>query len=278
MLIILILFLTVALSVSLKVYFILSKKSNKDLYTEKKGRGKIKSFGIYYNKLRDETINKLSKADVAIIEPRIVEVKEIDRIKAAATKVYGYISFVEQNKNNSSFKDLSEECFYRPEGSKVSHDKWDSYFMDIRNPRYREFLMSEIQREIVDKKLDGIFIDTIGDIDDSSWDPNHKNSMRKSYIEFLKIIKGKFPSLAIIQNWGIYTAHNYSSKFIDGLMWENFSYDLLKNDKWSADRYREIEDMQIDFYIVTRKKEMVKPLKNKVTYVFIHDSEIYSSI
>ena len=62
-------------------------------------------------------------------------------------------------------------------------------------------------------------------------------------------------------------------------MWESFSYNLLKNDQWSKDRFKEINHMDLDFYIVTAEDEKEKiELKNRNTYIYIHENDVYSKV
>jgi len=223
-------------------------------------------------------IDKLSKYSVVIVEPRNITKEQVVKLKQHGAIVYGYTSIIEQNEKNFSFNKLEDSCFYKQSGEKVMHEKWNSFYMDIRDEKYQEFLNCEIENEIIHKDLDGVFFDTVGDIDDANWNEYDKLMMRRSYTEFLENLNSSYKELKIIQNWGIHTAYKHSSKFIDGLMWEGFSFELLNTDQWSMDRYREINEMNIDFYIVSRKVEATMELRNKKTYVFIHGDDIYSDI
>ncbi|MGB3366633.1 MAG: putative glycoside hydrolase [Acidaminobacteraceae bacterium] len=223
-------------------------------------------------------IEKLSRYSVVIVEPRNISREQIVKLKEHGAIVYGYTSVIEQNESNNSFDNLQESYFYMPSGEKIIQKKWNSFYMDIRVEKYQAFLNNEIKNEIIYKELDGVFFDTVGDIDDSNWNEYDKLMMRRSYAEFLKKLKLTYKNIKIIQNWGIQTAYKHSSNYIDGIMWEGFSFELLNTDKWSKDRYKEINEMNIDFYIVSRQFEATMELKNKKTYVFIHSNDIYNGI
>jgi len=223
-------------------------------------------------------IEKLSNYSVVIVEPRNISREQVIKLKERATIVYGYTSVIEQNENNNSFDKLQDSYFYKPSGEKIMHEKWNSFYMDIRDEKYQAFLNNEIKNEIVYKELDGVFFDTVGDIDDANWNEYDKLMMRRSYTEFLKNLKLSYKNLKIIQNWGIHTAYKHSSNYIDGIMWEGFSFELLNTDQWSKNRYSEINEMNIEFYIVSRQFEATMKLKNKKTYVFIHSNDIYNDI
>lgn len=265
----------------ISIYYLDTKKCNEDIiyYKEVLGKGEsnnMEDFIIYYDILDDDIIKKLSKYSVVIIEPRVATKDQVLQLKSSGSKVFGYISIVEQNENNYEFVSLRDSWFYKPNGSKITVEKWQSWYMDIRKKGYQYFLLEQIYLHIVIKELDGVLLDTVGDIDDLDWDIDDKISMRKEYTKFLRKINKNYKDLEIVQNWGFYTAKNYSYKLIDGLMWEGFSFELLDNDEWSRNRYEEIKNMDIDFYMVSpSKQEKTVDLGNNKTYIYIRDKDIY---
>jgi len=252
---------------------------NKKEIVEKSKTNKLENFIIYYEKLNDSIIQKLSNYDLVIIEPRNATKKQIVKLKSAGVKVLGYTSIVEQNENNMEFISLRDAWFYKPNGDKMREEQWNSWYMDIREKGYQNFLFEQIYLHIENKELDGVFFDTVGDIDDSNWKENDKTEMRKEYTKFLERIKKNYKDLEIVQNWGLYTAKNYSYKFIDGLLWEGFSFDLLEQDEWSKNKYKEIQEMNVAFYIVApSKQKRTRRLINNKTYIYIRDKDIYDDL
>ena len=242
-------------------------------------RGKIqaiKDFIIYYGNLDVKTIEKLSKYDVVIIEPRSAGKNQILSLKEKGTKVYGYLSVVEQNENNLEFVSLKDDWFYKVNGDTVRNDQWESWYMDLSVDGYRRFLIEQIYLHVVDKNLDGVFIDTVGDIEEFSFLENEKVAMTNGYVDLLKDIKINYEDVSIIQNWGFNIAKEYSKDYIDGIMWEGFNLSLLKEDKWSKNRFEEIKEMNIDFYMVSPIKEPVdKVVFNKDVYRYYRNIDIY---
>ncbi|WFD11127.1 glycoside hydrolase family 66 protein [Tepidibacter hydrothermalis] len=238
----------------------------------------IQDFIIYYGDINDKKIKELSKYSLVIIEPRNITKNQVITLKNLGVKVLGYMSVVEQNENNIEFVGLKDSWFYKPYNEKIKIYKWQSWYMDIRKKGYQNFLLEQLYLHIVDKNLDGVFLDTVGDIDDSNWRENDKKGMRENYEKFLLRIKNNYKDLEIVQNWGFETAKNYSAKHINGIMWEGFSFDLLKNDEWSQNRIKDIKDMDIDLYIVTPKKENInKNILNNKLYVHFRNSDIYDT-
>lgn len=237
------------------------------------------NFIIYYGKINDTTIEKLSTYKLVIIEPRNVTKNQVIQLKQQGVKVLGYTSVVEQNENNIEFISLRNAWFYKPNGDKMRVDQWQSWYMDIRKKGYQNFLLEQIQLHVINKHLDGVFLDTVGDIDDLDWNEKHKMEMRKTYRKFLIKLKKNYKNLEIVQNWGFYTAQNFSHELIDGLMWEGFTFDLLEKDAWAKNKFREIQGMNVDFYVVAPiPQKIVRKLSNKKIYIYIRDGSIYEEL
>ncbi len=258
---------------------VFSQSTIRPFYEAMLDRGKIqaiKDFIIYYGNLDVKTIEKLSKYDVVIIEPRSAGKNQILSLKEKGTKVYGYLSVVEQNENNLEFVSLKDDWFYKVNGDTVRNDQWESWYMDLSVDGYRRFLIEQIYLHVVDKNLDGVFIDTVGDIEEFSFLENEKVAMTNGYVDLLKDIKINYEDVSIIQNWGFNIAKEYSKDYIDGIMWEGFNLSLLKEDKWSKNRFEEIKEMNIDFYMVSPIKEPVdKVVFNKDVYRYYRNIDIY---
>ncbi len=252
------------------------KKEYSENYSIVQKNEEIAEFIIYYGEINEEIVNRLKKYKLIIIEPKNIKLSDVLSLKESGVTVIGYLSVIEQNENDISFSALRDEWFYRPKGQKIRNNKWSSWYMDIRNIKYQNFLLEQLYLNIVDKKMDGVLLDTVGDIDDLDWSDKDKKSMRKSYRSFLQRIRTNFEDTYIIQNWGFKTAKENSNDLIDGIMWEGFRFELLKTDEWSKDRFEEIKDMNIDFYFVTSKREEVRgEYLNKNIYRYIRDTDIY---
>lgn len=237
----------------------------------------VEEYIIFYGSANDSIINKLKNYKLIIIEPRNFSKAQLAEIKKSGTIIYGYTSFVEQNENNIEFKILKDKWFYKPDGQKIRNEQWGSYYMDLSQKGYQNFLIEQVYLHVIEKGCDGLFIDTIGDIDDMSWSSEDKKKMQKGYRSTLSRITKSYPNLKVIQNWGFNTLKNYSYDLVDGVMWEGFSFDYLIDDQWSINRFNEIEKLELDFYIVTTK-DTVASSKGKFNgnlYLFSWETDVY---
>lgn len=240
--------------------------------------GTVEEYYIYYGDLNNKIIEKLKNYKVVVIEPRNATTIQINMIKENGTLVYGYTSFVEQNENNIEFQLLKNNWFYTPNGQKIKYEHWESFIMDLSKKDYQDFLIEQVNINVIDKGCDGLLIDTIGDIDDSDWSVNDKRRMREGYSNILSELTNLYPDLLIIQNWGFETINESSASYLNGVMWEEFSFNNLDNDEWVLQRFKEIEKKGLDFYIVS-SNETLESCKRKYSgdlYLFNWSTDIYN--
>ncbi|WP_313122462.1 putative glycoside hydrolase, partial [Exiguobacterium sp.] len=115
---------------------------------------------------------------------------------------------------------------------------------DITSKHYQAVLMKEVEKQIVQKGLDGVFLDTVGNIDNEHADqPVVLEQQRIGMKNFLKSLKKKHASLSLIQNWGFGTLKYRTYPYVDGIMWENFNYSTVANDQWSKDRMTDLQKL-----------------------------------
>jgi hypothetical protein len=181
------------------------------------------NYTIYYGSPTTKVLGKLKAFDLVIIEPHLYDRWQIVELQEAGTVVLGYISFMESPIwNKDRFKLLKKSDFLLQSGRKIHFEQWDSYLMDLRETHYQDLLMNEIEDQIAAKGFNGIFIDTIGDIDDQILDPSEQNAMRESYKQMLARIKKLYPDTVLIQNRGFFTLEEVLP-WIDGFLWEDWN-------------------------------------------------------
>lgn len=203
----------------------------------------VQNYQIYYNNPTPEIIKHMKNYDMVIIEPHYYTQEMIAQIRAQGTAVYAYLNVMEaDNWNHSISKNLQPKDYFYRNGEKIYFDKWDSYLVDITSSHYQNLLLKEVELEIAGKGFDGIFLDTVGNIDDQhSKYPADLRSQRQGLVTFLNLLDDKFGKLSLIQNWGFDTLKTTTHSYVDGIMWESFEAKKIKNDQWSQNR---IQDLQ----------------------------------
>ncbi|MDM5250719.1 endo alpha-1,4 polygalactosaminidase [Lysinibacillus sp. G4S2] len=201
----------------------------------------VKDYKYYLDAGNDKIGKEMAKIDLVIVEPIEMQQKYIDYAQKNGTLIYGYINAMEADKWNSElYSQLKEEDFYKDEhGEKMYFSEWDSYLMDMTSQHYQELLLEEIQKQIVQKGLDGVFLDTVGNIN-SYLPENEQEAQNKAMLSFIKAIKQQYNGLSVAQNWGFQTLADYTAPYVDFIMWENFSYDVVGEDEWSLDMMEQL--------------------------------------
>ncbi|KZZ84733.1 endo alpha-1,4 polygalactosaminidase [Bacillus sp. SJS] len=239
----------------------------------------VHQYKIYYGEPAKDTVKKLSGYPLVIIEPTHYSRKEIEKIQQTGTLVYGYINSMEADRwNKNLFKQFEHQDFYYRDGKRVYLKDWDAYLMDMTSFHYRETLLKEIHQQIEHKQLNGVFLDTVGDIDDFfSEDSKEMKQQQESLILLLKVLERR--QLSVIQNWGMETAQK-TAPFIDGFMWEDFQHSYIMNDDWSKEWLKKTrwlsDEYGITIFTVSEKeKEKSEQLAEKQGFVHYYAPRDY---
>ncbi|UOY92221.1 endo alpha-1,4 polygalactosaminidase [Ectobacillus sp. JY-23] len=241
-----------------------------------------KTYKIFYNAPNKRMLSQLATYDFVIIEPYHYNATKIQQLQAKGTKVYGYISTMEAASwNQELMKRFAAKDFFYRGGKKVHYAEWDSYLMDITSVHYRGILMEEIKKHIVEKGFDGIFLDTVGDIDNE-----HTGSVllqqRQGMKTFLQGIQKKYPNLSLIQNWGFATLKSTTAPYVDAIMWEGFHYKSVARDEWSLNRIRDLHALrkQYEIEVLTvssAEKEKSTLLAKQNGFIHFHTNRGYDA-
>lgn len=205
----------------------------------------VDSFKFYYGSGSSTIVDQMKRFDMMIVDPLSLNPNYLDEVKNADTVVYGYISAMEvANWNTGLMNQLNENDFFHyNSGSRHHFSQWDSYLMNITSKHYQDVLLDEIEEQVVENGLDGVFLDTVGDVEDyipAGQRAEHQKAMK----EFMQRIHERFPGLSVGQNWGFDTLENYTAPYVDFFVWENFSAPNISGNQWYADRIEQLNQIQ----------------------------------
>ena len=208
----------------------------------------VKDYKYYLDQGNDKIGKEMAEMDLVIVEPIEMQQKYIDHAQKNGTLIYGYINAMEADKWNSAlYSQLNEADFYKDaHREKVYFAEWDSYLMDMTSQHYQELLLEEIQKQIVQKGLDGVLLDTVGNIN-SYLPEKEQEAQNKAMLSFIQKIKQQYNGLSVAQNWGFQTLADYTAPYIDFIMWENFSYDVVGEDDWALDKMKQLVHIRDKF-------------------------------
>lgn len=240
---------------------------------------KTDSFKYYLDKGSEKIGKQMLQMDLVIVEPIEMQQKYISAAQQKGTLVYGYINAMEGDKwNKELYHQFEKDDFYQDEnGNKMYFEQWDSYMMDMTSDHYQEILLEEIDQQIVQKGLDGVFLDTVGNID--SYIPSdEQKEQNKAMREFMKKIKDRYNGLSIGQNWGMDTLIQFTAPYVDFIMWEDFSYEKVAKDEWALEKMEQLQKLKerdgiqvlaIGFKDEAKSKELAK----KYGFKYVHNDK-----
>jgi len=190
--------------------------------------------------------------DEVVVEPKGIE--NIKYLKANyKAKIYAYVSIGEKiNPKNKNWI-LGKNKF------------WNSYIMDITNPNYQQFLLSQLNSL---KDYDGFMFDTIDSYQMALKKPQQK-LYEKALIEFIKTVKKDFPNKKIILNRGFEILDKVKND-IDAVLAENLftipSNGKIKpqsqnNIKWLLDKLNYAKKLGIEVIVIEYSKTPQKEIK-----------------
>jgi polysaccharide biosynthesis protein PelA len=204
----------------------------------------VKTYTIYYGPPTASAMERLKRVDLAILESLAFSREQLAELRQAGTMLLGYVSVMESAVWNEARMQRLEPAFYLQQQGKerIHFPEWNSYLMDLREEGYRQVLQQEIEEIIRGKGMQGIFLDTVGDIDEYVTGAAVKQELRAAYRTFLQQLHVRYPSMAILQNRGFDTL-DAAVPYIQGFLWEDFRPDWQHND-WMKQQVQRLSKEQ----------------------------------
>lgn len=177
----------------------------------------IENYAVYYGY---DKIERLKEYDLVIVDSNGQSKDNIDFLKQNNTITIAYISVLEINKDFLEYKYLRDEDFLTINNRRIVNTEFKNYLVDLKSKRYISMLIHKIGDLLMNKGFQGIFLDTVGDIEFQVIPEDVKNSLINELVKLLETIKKMFPECIIIQNNGINIV-KHTNKYVDIFMLEN---------------------------------------------------------
>ncbi len=191
------------------------------------------SFRIYYDKINSSIINDMNNYDINIVEASFFTKEDVNIIHSNNSKVIGYLSLIEIGSWDSTLNQkLKDNDFLKDSNNKrLMNLSENNYLGDLSSSNFKSALLDILKTRIIDKNMDGVFFDTLDWIDYYKNDTAIYNQLITGYKDFIKEVKNLYPKLMIIQNRSFTSYNDFSKKYVDGLLWENFNSPYIEDDK-----------------------------------------------
>ncbi|HEU4965141.1 MAG TPA: endo alpha-1,4 polygalactosaminidase [Bacilli bacterium] len=205
----------------------------------------VQTYTIFYGEPTPSALRKLSRYDLVVVEPRLWSASQVQQVRAKGVRVYGYLSVLEQHESSTLLAQAQAEDFLEVEGERDYRTLWNSWSMNINADHYRSLLLQDYREQILDKRLDGVFLDTVGNVDDEIWPQNVSDRQRDGVVTFIQALHDAHPDKGIVQNWGVETLKDRTAASIDGILWEDFDHRSAAEDEWTQDRLAELDKLRL---------------------------------
>jgi hypothetical protein len=141
---------------------------------------------------------------------------------------------------------------------------WDSYYPDLSDPKWADYVIEVLAPMIVNKGFDGFFLDTIDSVDKlAALDPLRALDYRAGMVNLIRRLKETFADKQIILNHG-FTVFDSVKDHVKGMMVE----ELFQKDDYSA---RPEEDVD---YIVGRLAPIIAAGKSVYVVDYVPESNV----
>ena len=203
-------------------------------------------------------MENLSTYDIVVLEPQALGPNAKARIaalRATGTIVIGYMSFFEVAEWHRYRSRVNPEWTIRIDGK--AWEPWGrNHAMTLASAGWRKMLCELLQSEVLDYGCDGVFMDTLADLDH----PALPEEMRKLELEglsaLMKELRSRYPQTLLIPNWTIQKTLSVVSPYADAICWEDFSplhFEDRETERWmrknaeriGAERKKRIEPLLI---------------------------------
>lgn len=177
-----------------------------------------RNFAIYYGSGQSTA---LKTYDIAIVEPAGQEQAGIKAVQEAGTLVLAYLSVMEINQDMPEYRMLKNDDFLALNGEKIINEEYGNFLVDLCSQRWRNLLAQKAARLLGRTGYDGLFLDTIGDVEDPGWPGSLRDTQLMAAVNIVNDLRGLWPGHILVQNCGLERLASLTAGLVDGICWEN---------------------------------------------------------
>ena len=197
-----------------------------------------RSWALYYGPATPDMTDRLGVYDLVVVDPAALganPAEAIAALKARGCTVVGYLSAVElapwHEYRDRVSKDWALLVDGKPwvpwGGTDVS---WASnYAVSLAVPEWRALLVEVFEKSILGCGCDGVFFDTLEDLDWPALPPEESARQREGLGELLRSLRTAHPDAILIANRTLGATLDVVAEFGDGVCWEDFALKHFDN-------------------------------------------------
>lgn len=203
----------------------------------------FQKYAVYYG---NGNLARLSRYDVVVVEPGQQSSEDVQFLRSHGTLVLAYVSVMEIHSHHPLMKAVVDADFLRSENPPhefIVQETYQTRLLNLTSAHWRGILIRHIGRLLTQEGYDGIFLDTIGDVEDSTIPRSYEQL--EYAVQIVAQIRQWFPDSILVQNNGLEALCMRTAEFLDGIVWENPPIALPDSRHWVkaiAERLERLRD------------------------------------
>ena len=230
-----------------------------------------KNIAIYY--ASNPPVEMLSKFERVIVEADNIKPDELAQISKDGSNVFAYASIGEVSPTRTWYSKVKKEWIL---GKNVA---WDSDVMDLSNPEWQDFLLSEVINPLWASGYRGLFLDTLDSFKLFALTAEKQAIQTAALQSFLKRVKKHYPEIKLIANRG-FEIIPHIAKQLDAVAaeslyasWDNihkkYTETSESDQKWLLSHLKSIQsehhlDIIIIDYVPPKKRAYAQNIAKKI--------------
>jgi len=199
----------------------------------------IRHYAVYYGYGEAE---RLERFDAVVVEPKGQSGDDVKRLQAVGTLAMAYVSATELPRHDPNHRLLKEEDFLRLDGRRASNETFGTDIASLRSKRWLGLLHHQVGSLLLRDGYDGIFLDTIGNVEWDRWPPSEAEEEIRAAAAFVGELRRLFPDRILIQNNGVTRLYRETGAALDAVCWENPPLDNRDVRPWLERAAAELKD------------------------------------
>lgn len=177
-----------------------------------------RNFAVFYGRMGEE---QLSCFQTVILEPSGHTPEAIQRIRSQGTLVLAYLSMLEIPPWSPDRSYLCGKDYLQQNGSPLIYESSGNYWVDFRSRNWSNLLLHKISYFLSHLEYDGIFFDTLGDVEEAAFPFHLREETITAVRRMLDRVREVFPRHILVQNGGTQRIIYDTAPYLDGICWEN---------------------------------------------------------
>lgn len=196
------------------------------LFVSVAGTAAAGSYALYYGRGTPSALEALARYESVVVDPVALGAHAKDDIallKSHGCVVYGYLGCFEVAPHVRYQASMTNADWVVRVGGDVWHPYGKNFAVDLARPEVRVRFVELVKSEVLDFGCDGVFMDTLADLDSSALSPARRAELRDGLGKMLAGFRSAYPAVRLVGNWTIQDTLAVVSPYVSAVCWENFN-------------------------------------------------------